>query len=162
ERWRSSSSRPGVSGRLRPSPPPWTWTSVSCPSPSRSWQASAMASRALAVPSTPTSTFLNIMNPGAEVDPSSQAYAVGSVGHDARAVRVLTVTAGSSSRKLRLLDDEDVILAQQELALEGAQIEQPALAAALDSPLADAEAVGHRIVHGGEQFRSAVKIEPHV
>jgi acetate kinase len=77
-------------------------------------------------------------------------------------VRVLTVNAGSSSLKLRLLDDEDVILAQQELALEGAQIEQPALAAALDSPLADAEAVGHRIVHGGEQFREAVKIEPGV
>jgi acetate kinase len=77
-------------------------------------------------------------------------------------VRILTVNAGSSSLKLRLLDDEDVVLAQEELALEGAQIDEPALAAALDSPLADAEAVGHRIVHGGEQFRAAVKIEPPV
>jgi acetate kinase len=77
-------------------------------------------------------------------------------------VRVLTVNAGSSSLKLRLVDEEDVILAQAELALEGAQIDQPTLAAALDSPLADAEGIGHRIVHGGEQFRAAVRIDRQV
>jgi acetate kinase len=77
-------------------------------------------------------------------------------------VRVLTVNAGSSSLKLRLLDDTDVILAQEELALEGTEIDGRALAAALHSPLGDAEGIGHRIVHGGEQFRAAVKIEPRV
>jgi acetate kinase len=77
-------------------------------------------------------------------------------------VRVLTVNAGSSSLKLRLLDSEDAILAENELALEQGLIDQAALAAALDSPLAEAQAIGHRIVHGGERFRSAVKIDPDV
>jgi acetate kinase len=77
-------------------------------------------------------------------------------------VRVLTVNAGSSSLKLRLVNGEDAILAQEDLPLEGAQIDRPALAEALDSPLAEAEAIGHRIVHGGEQFRTAVKIDPQV
>jgi acetate kinase len=77
-------------------------------------------------------------------------------------VRVLTVNAGSSSLKLRLVDEADVILGEEELALEGAQIDRPALAAALDSPLSGADAIGHRIVHGGEQFREAVKIDPDV
>jgi acetate kinase len=77
-------------------------------------------------------------------------------------VRVLTVNAGSSSLKLRLLDDEDAIVAQDELAVEEAQIDQSALAAALATHLGEAEAIGHRIVHGGERFRAAVKIDPDV
>jgi acetate kinase len=77
-------------------------------------------------------------------------------------VRVLTVNAGSSSLKLRLLDSGDAILAEDELALEERRIDQAALAAALDSPLAEAQAIGHRIVHGGERFRSAVKIDPDI
>jgi acetate kinase len=77
-------------------------------------------------------------------------------------VRVLTVTAGSSSLKLRLLDGQDAILAEDELALEEGRIDERALAAALDSPLGEAQAVGHRIVHGGERFRAAVKIDPDV
>jgi acetate kinase len=75
-------------------------------------------------------------------------------------VRVLTVNAGSSSLKLRLLDSDDAILAENELALEAGRIDQAGLAAALDSPLRAAQAVGHRIVHGGERFRSAVRIDP--
>jgi acetate kinase len=77
-------------------------------------------------------------------------------------VRVLVVNAGSSSLKLRLLDGENSILAQGELPAPQAQIDGAALRHALDSPLADAQAIGHRIVHGGERFRTAVRIDASV
>src|ERR1039458_1969906 len=77
-------------------------------------------------------------------------------------MRVLVVNAGSSSLKLRLLDSEDAILAEDELPAPGAQVEQAALARVLDSPLGDAQAIGHRIVHGGERFRSAVRIDAEI
>jgi acetate kinase len=77
-------------------------------------------------------------------------------------MRVLVVNAGSSSLKLRLLDREDAIIAEDELTAPRAQIDQAALEHALDSPLGDAEAIGHRIVHGGERFRSAVRIDADV
>src|ERR1022692_3690388 len=74
-------------------------------------------------------------------------------------MRVLVVNAGSSSLKLRLLGDEDAILAEDELQAPAAQLDAAALARTLDSPLGHADAVGHRIVHGGERFRSAVRID---
>ena len=77
-------------------------------------------------------------------------------------MRVLVVNAGSSSLKLRLLDREDAILAEDELRAPGSRIDQTALEHALDSPLGEAEAIGHRIVHGGERFRSAVRIDADV
>jgi acetate kinase len=77
-------------------------------------------------------------------------------------MRVLVVNAGSSSLKLRLLGDRDEILAQEELQAPRAQIDRAALREALHSELGDAQAVGHRIVHGGERFRSAVRIDAEV
>jgi acetate kinase len=77
-------------------------------------------------------------------------------------MRVLVVNAGSSSLKLRLLDGEDGILAEEELQAPQAQIDDAALRQALDSPLGEAQAIGHRIVHGGERFRSAVRIDADV
>ena len=77
-------------------------------------------------------------------------------------MRVLVVNAGSSSLKLRLLDGEDAILAEDELQAPRAQIDRAALRRALDSPLGEAQAVGHRIVHGGERFHSAVRIDADV
>jgi acetate kinase len=74
-------------------------------------------------------------------------------------MRVLVVNAGSSSLKLRLLDGDDAILAEDELQAPRAQIDDAALRRALDSALADAQAIGHRIVHGGERFRAAVPID---
>jgi acetate kinase len=74
-------------------------------------------------------------------------------------MRVLVVNAGSSSLKLRLLDGDDEVLAEQELHAPRARIDGAELRAALDSPLANANAIGHRIVHGGERFRSAVPID---
>ncbi len=74
-------------------------------------------------------------------------------------MRVLVVNAGSSSLKLRLLDGDDEILAEQEIPALRARIDNDALSRALESGLGQADAVGHRIVHGGERFRSAVIID---
>jgi acetate kinase len=77
-------------------------------------------------------------------------------------MRVLVVNAGSSSLKLRLLDSDDEILAEEELRAQRAQIDDTDLRPALDSGLGEADAIGHRIVHGGERFREAVRIDPDV
>jgi acetate kinase len=74
-------------------------------------------------------------------------------------VRVLVVNAGSSSVKLSLLDDGDRTLADQELDAPRSVIDSGALDAALAAGLSDAQAVGHRIVHGGERFREPVRID---
>lgn len=74
-------------------------------------------------------------------------------------MRVLTVNVGSSSLKLRLVDAGDATLAQRELAAPHAQVDADELSAALEDGLGEADAVGHRIVHGGERFRSAVRVD---
>ena len=76
-------------------------------------------------------------------------------------MRVLVVNAGSSSLKLMLLDGEDATIAARELEAPRAQVDPDQLCAALDS-LGEADAVGHRIVHGGERFREAVRIDADV
>ena len=53
-------------------------------------------------------------------------------------MRVLAVNAGSTSLKLHLVDGEEAIV------VEG---------------WADADAVGHRVVHGGDRFRASVEID---
>jgi acetate kinase len=77
-------------------------------------------------------------------------------------VRVLVVNAGSATVKLRLLGDDDSLLFDRELAAPEVRIDPAALQAALDEGLAQADAVGHRIVHGGERFRDAVRIDSEV
>jgi len=72
---------------------------------------------------------------------------------------VLVVNAGSSSLKLTLLDAEDTAIAALELAAPRAQPDPVQLREALRGDLADADAIGHRIVHGGERFREAVRID---
>jgi acetate kinase len=67
-------------------------------------------------------------------------------------MRVLVVNAGSSSLKLRLLGPGDELLADEELPA-GADPGEVLTRA----PSADA--VGHRIVHGGERFSRAVRID---
>jgi acetate kinase len=69
-------------------------------------------------------------------------------------VRVLVVNAGSSSLKLRLLGPADELEAEHDL--------EPEDAGALDAALGEMarpDAVGHRVVHGGERFREAVRID---
>jgi acetate kinase len=73
-------------------------------------------------------------------------------------VRILVVNAGSSSLKLRLLDAADALVAEADIDAPRSQVDETALrdwvagAGAVD-------AVGHRIVHGGTRFRSAVRID---
>ena len=74
-------------------------------------------------------------------------------------MRILTVNAGSSSLKLSLIGDQDETIAEHELPAPQARIDPTELHHVLDGPLGDADAVAHRIVHGGERFREAVRID---
>jgi acetate kinase len=78
---------------------------------------------------------------------------------DPAAVRVLVVNAGSSSVKLSLIGDEEAPLAERELAAPQATVDPAELREALSGDLGRADAVGHRIVHGGEQFQDPVLID---
>ncbi|HLY48441.1 MAG TPA: acetate/propionate family kinase [Solirubrobacteraceae bacterium] len=73
--------------------------------------------------------------------------------------RVLVVNAGSSTIKLSLVEDEDQTIWSSELAASEARVNADALGAAIDQVADQVDAVGHRIVHGGERFTSAVRID---
>jgi acetate kinase len=75
-------------------------------------------------------------------------------------LRVLVANAGSSSLKLRLLGSADELIAKRDLDM-GGELDGDAVAAAL-AAIGDADAVGHRIVHGGPRFRSAVRLDDSV
>jgi acetate kinase len=75
-------------------------------------------------------------------------------------MRVLVVNAGSSSLKLSVLD-EDQLHRARELSTPGATIDQEQVAAAVRE-LGPVDAVGHRIVHGGERYVEAVRITDEV
>ena len=68
---------------------------------------------------------------------------------------------GRSSLKLTLLDDEETIESRALDAPRG-EIDAHELSTALRSPLGNAEAVGHRIVHGGTRYRCAVRLDESV
>jgi len=73
-------------------------------------------------------------------------------------VRILVVNAGSSSLKLRLLEPGDAVLAEADVAAPRAEVDEAALTAWITG-VGAIDAVGHRIVHGGERFRDAVRID---
>jgi acetate kinase len=75
---------------------------------------------------------------------------------------ILAVNAGSSSLKLSLIADDDRILAERELEAPAAQVDPEQLEAALSDGFDDAEAVVHRIVHGGERFTGPVRIDAEI
>jgi acetate kinase len=77
-------------------------------------------------------------------------------------LRVLVVNAGSSSVKLALLGSDGERLAECELDAPRAQLDAGELRSALSEGLGEADAVGHRIVHGGQRFREPVRIDPSV
>jgi acetate kinase len=77
-------------------------------------------------------------------------------------MRILVVNAGSSSVKLSLIGDRDQTLGERELAAPQAVVDPGELRGALRAGLGPADAVGHRIVHGGDRFRDAVLVEPSV
>lgn len=75
-------------------------------------------------------------------------------------MRVLVVNAGSSSLKLRLLDADDTVIDTTDLpASNGEGGEAAERVAAMGK---DADAVGHRVVHGGQTFTAPVRLTPDV
>jgi acetate kinase len=94
----------------------------------------------------------------------TDAGASGAVGADpgaADGLRVLVVNAGSSSLKLRLLDETDTLAGSVDLPAPRGIAEAEAVRRALEG-LGAADAVGHRIVHGGSQFLGPVRITDRV
>jgi acetate kinase len=72
-------------------------------------------------------------------------------------VRVLVVNAGSSSLKLRLLGPGDELEAERDLSPD-----DHAGLAAVAAEWRHPDAIGHRVVHGGDRFREAVRIDDDV
>lgn len=73
-------------------------------------------------------------------------------------MRVLVVNSGSSSLKLRLLDDADVIVESADLPAVAGAFEEGDLEEALDG-WARPDIVGHRIVHGGTRLVGATLVD---
>ena len=76
-------------------------------------------------------------------------------------MRVLVVNAGSSSLKLRLLASNDTIEQSSDLPAGDAGFDVEALTATVRS-WGRPDVVAHRVVHGGDRFRSAVRIDDDV
>jgi acetate kinase len=76
-------------------------------------------------------------------------------------VAILTVNAGSSSLKLALVGADDELLSEHELDAPRVNLDERELAGALRD-LDGVDAVGHRIVHGGDRFTEAVRIDQDV
>jgi acetate kinase len=74
---------------------------------------------------------------------------------------ILVVNAGSSSLRLRVLDAEDELLISNDVPAPGGEVDREALERAL-AGLPPVDAIGHRIVHGGERFREPVRIDADV
>lgn len=73
----------------------------------------------------------------------------------------MVVNAGSSSLKLSVLDGALSVLGSDELELAEGRVDLDAVADAL-SRLPDADAVGHRVVHGGPWFSRPVRMDAEV
>jgi acetate kinase len=73
-------------------------------------------------------------------------------------MRVLVVNAGSSSLKLRLLGPDDTVLFADDQVHQGRF--DPLLIREAVSTISDqVDAIGHRVVHGGARFTSAVVLD---
>jgi acetate kinase len=72
--------------------------------------------------------------------------------------RILVVNAGSSSLKLRVLDDTDAVVVTVDLPAPSGSADARAIAAAI-AGLGEVGAVGHRIVHGGTRYRGPVLLD---
>jgi acetate kinase len=76
-------------------------------------------------------------------------------------VRVLVVNAGSSSLKVSLVDDDDSTIADHEFKATGGRFEDAELESAVRK-MEGADAVGHRVVHGGPRYPASVRVTPEV
>jgi acetate kinase len=74
--------------------------------------------------------------------------------------RILVVNAGSSSLKLSVLDPADEVLGAANVPAEGGTFDASAVEAELAGlGVSDVDAVGHRVVHGGTRYTSAVRVD---
>jgi acetate kinase len=74
-------------------------------------------------------------------------------------VRILVVNAGSSSLKLRVVGDDDETTARADLAAPDASDQTGERLRSAIEALGDVDAVGHRVVHGGTEFRAAILVD---
>lgn len=83
--------------------------------------------------------------------------------NDRHEVRILVVNSGSSSLKLRVVDDDDAVVATADLpAVDlAADISPPSVDEAILG-FGTVDAVGHRIVHGGVDFTAPVRVDADV
>lgn len=84
--------------------------------------------------------------------------AIGTGRASVAGLRVLVINSGSSSLKLSVLDGTPSVLAGDELELSEGRVDPDAVADAL-SRLPEADAAGHRVVHGGSWFSGPVQID---
>jgi acetate kinase len=73
-------------------------------------------------------------------------------------MKVFVVNAGSSSLKLRLLDEDDTLLDTHDVSSVDPEARLRALTRFLDAH-PEIDVVGHRVVHGGRRFTSAVLLD---
>lgn len=80
-------------------------------------------------------------------------------------MRVLVVNAGSSSVKLRVVEDDGAVAHRADLSAPHGRPAAGALEAAVVRLAGEAggvDAVGHRVVHGGAEFTEPVVVDPEV
>jgi acetate kinase len=72
---------------------------------------------------------------------------------------VLVVNAGSSSLKLRLVDEDDSLLLSEDFEAHRGSFDPELIKSAISKVEDKVDAVGHRVVHGGMRFTRAVVID---
>jgi acetate kinase len=76
--------------------------------------------------------------------------------------RILAVNAGSSSLKLRVLDEEDRVVGSRDSDAPGDEAELRGELEAILDEVPEINAAGHRIVHGGPGFTGPTIVDPAV
>ena len=76
-------------------------------------------------------------------------------------MRILVVNAGSSSLKLRVLDDDDRVVGSEDLPAPEGHTDDAGVRGAIEG-FGGVDAVGHRIVHGGREFLEPVRLDAEV
>ena len=76
-------------------------------------------------------------------------------------MRILVVNAGSSTLKLRVIEDDDTVSESDDLAAIGSGMDPGQVARVVES-YGLIDAVGHRIVHGGTWFTGPVEVDDEV
>jgi acetate kinase len=76
--------------------------------------------------------------------------------------RILTVNAGSSSLKLRMLDEDDRVVGSRDSGAPGSEAELRDEFEAILEEVPEIDAAGHRVVHGGPEFTGPTIVNPAV